>query len=189
MKDVFFENIILLVHHICLPKLHVCDSMELRALLERSPVVKPLKNFPEFYETRRFITAFTRVLHWSLSWAKSIQSTPTQPTYPGFILILFSNPRLGLHSGLSSSGFPTNNLCAFFISPIHTTCPTHITLLDLIILITLCEEYKLWNSSLCSFLPPSRNFIPLRPKCSPQHYILRYVYIIIYYIMYNIYIC
>jgi hypothetical protein len=37
------------------------------ALLEKSPVVQPLKNFPTFYGTRRFITVFTRALHWSLS--------------------------------------------------------------------------------------------------------------------------
>jgi hypothetical protein len=44
------------------------------ALLEKLPIVHLLKNFPAFYGTRRFIAVFTRVLHWSLSWAKSIQS-------------------------------------------------------------------------------------------------------------------
>jgi hypothetical protein len=44
------------------------------ALLEKLPIVQPLKNFPACYGTRRFITAFTRALHWSLSWAISIQS-------------------------------------------------------------------------------------------------------------------
>jgi hypothetical protein len=33
------------------------------ALLEKLPVVQPLKNFPAFYGTRRFITAFKRALH------------------------------------------------------------------------------------------------------------------------------
>jgi hypothetical protein len=37
------------------------------ALLEKLPIVQPLKNFPTFYGTRRFITALTRALHWSLS--------------------------------------------------------------------------------------------------------------------------
>jgi hypothetical protein len=37
------------------------------ALLEKLHIVQPLKNFPAFYETRRFITAFTRALYWSLS--------------------------------------------------------------------------------------------------------------------------
>jgi hypothetical protein len=30
-----------------------------RALLEKLPIVQPLENFPAFYGTRRFITAFT----------------------------------------------------------------------------------------------------------------------------------
>jgi hypothetical protein len=42
---------------------HSCS----RALLEKLPILQPLKNFPAFYGTRRFITAFTRALHWSLS--------------------------------------------------------------------------------------------------------------------------
>jgi hypothetical protein len=41
--------------------------MELRALLERPPLVRIFKNFTAFYGTRRFITVFTGVLHWSLS--------------------------------------------------------------------------------------------------------------------------
>jgi hypothetical protein len=44
--------------------------MEL-ALLEKPPVVQILKDFPEFYGTRRFITVFTRDLHW--------QSIPPHP--------------------------------------------------------------------------------------------------------------
>jgi hypothetical protein len=35
--------------------------------LEKLPVVQLLKNFAVLYGTRRFITVFTRVLHWSLS--------------------------------------------------------------------------------------------------------------------------
>jgi hypothetical protein len=47
------------------------------SLMELSPPweaanVQPLKKFPAFYGTRRFITVFTRALHWSLSWARSI---------------------------------------------------------------------------------------------------------------------
>jgi hypothetical protein len=50
-----------------------------RALLEKLPIVQPLKNFPAFPGTRKFITAFTRAHHWSLSWARSIQSPPSLP--------------------------------------------------------------------------------------------------------------
>ena len=49
-----------------------------RVLLERLTGFQPVKKFPAFHETRRFITAFTTALHLSLSWATSIQSiTPT----------------------------------------------------------------------------------------------------------------
>jgi hypothetical protein len=45
--------------------------MELRVLLEKPPVPYLLKNFPTFYGTQRYLTVFTRALHWSLSWAIS----------------------------------------------------------------------------------------------------------------------
>jgi hypothetical protein len=32
------------------------------ALLEEPPIVQPLKNFPAFYETRKFNAVFTRAL-------------------------------------------------------------------------------------------------------------------------------
>jgi hypothetical protein len=58
------------------------------ALIEKLPIVQSLKLFPAFYKTRRFITVFTRALHWSLSWARSIQSIPSHPISLSSILIL-----------------------------------------------------------------------------------------------------
>jgi hypothetical protein len=50
------------------------------ALLEEPPNLQLFKNFPAFYGTRRLITMFIRALHWPLSWARSIQSLPSQPS-------------------------------------------------------------------------------------------------------------
>jgi hypothetical protein len=46
-------------------------------LLEKLPIVELLKKFLTFYGIRRFITVFTRSLHWSLSWTRLIQSIPS----------------------------------------------------------------------------------------------------------------
>jgi hypothetical protein len=72
--------------------------------------VQPLKNFPAFYGTQKFITAFTRALYWSLSWARSIQSIPSHPISLRSFLTLSTHLRLGVPSVLFPSGFPTNIL-------------------------------------------------------------------------------
>jgi hypothetical protein len=83
------------------------------ALLEKPPVVQPLKNFPVFYGTRRFITAFTRSLQWTLSWATSIQLTPSHSISPRSILILSTHLRFGLPSGLFFLAFPPKSYTHF----------------------------------------------------------------------------
>jgi hypothetical protein len=40
--------------------------------------------------------------------------------------------RLGLPSGLFTSGFPTDILYTFLVSPIRATCPAHLILVDFI---------------------------------------------------------
>ena len=53
-----------------------------RVLLEKLNDYQLVKKFPAFYETRRFITAFTSARHLYLSWASSIQSRPPHIPLP-----------------------------------------------------------------------------------------------------------
>jgi hypothetical protein len=67
----------------CIIPLHVTTSHSLtHSLMELSPSWEAAncaatQELPSIYQTRRFITVFTRALHWSLSWARSIQSIPS----------------------------------------------------------------------------------------------------------------
>jgi hypothetical protein len=74
------------------------------------------------------------------------QSSLSHPTSLSSNLVLSTHLRLRLPSGLFSSGFPTNILYAFLVSPIRATWPAHLILLVLIILIILGQEYKLCSS-------------------------------------------
>jgi hypothetical protein len=95
------------------------------------------------------------------------------------ILILSTHLRLRFPSGLFHFGFSTNNIHAILFAPIRATCPAHFILLDLIIVFTLGEEYRLWSSSLCSFLQPPVTsslfgwtiYTPLILKIVPKMYI------------------
>ena len=77
-----------------------------RVLLEKLTGLQPVKKFPVFYGTRRFITALTSVRQLSLSWVSPIQSINPNLTSWRSILILSTHLRLGLPSGLFPSGFP-----------------------------------------------------------------------------------
>ena len=123
-----------------------------RVLLEKLTGSQPVKKFPTFYGTRRFITALTSARHLSLSWASSIQSMPSHPTSWRSILILSSH----LCLGLTSASFPqvsSSKPCTHLYSPrICATCHAHLILLDLITRIIFGEQYRSLRCSLCSVL-------------------------------------
>ena len=77
-------------------------------LLEKLTGLQLVDKFPAFFDTRKFIVAFTVARHLSLSWASSIQSISLHPTSWRSILILSSHLRLDLASGFSL-GFPHQN--------------------------------------------------------------------------------
>ena len=81
-----------------------------RVLLGNLIGLQPVKKFPAFHGTRKFITAHTSVRHLSLSWASPIQSIYPHPTSWISIVILSAHLRLGLPIGLFPSGFPTKTL-------------------------------------------------------------------------------
>ena len=135
-----------------------------RVLLEKLIVSQLVKNFPVFYGTRRFITAFTSARHLSLSWARSIQSIPPHSTSWKFIFVLSSHLRLGLTSGSFPSGFPTKTLCTPLLSPTLSTCPANLILLDFIARKVLGEGYRSLSSSLCTFLHSPITFSFLSPN-------------------------
>jgi hypothetical protein len=81
------------------------------------------------------------------------RSIPSHPISLRYILIFSTHLRFGLPSGLFPSGFPTNILYASS-SPhsCYMLYPSHPPRLG--------EEYKLWSSSLYSFLqPPVTSFL------------------------------
>jgi hypothetical protein len=81
-------------------------------------------------------------VHKTVSYPEPDQSSPYHPIISiKSILILSTYLRLGIPSDLFPSRFPTNILYGFLFSLIRAIFPTHLILLQLIILFG--EEYKL----------------------------------------------
>jgi hypothetical protein len=81
-----------------------------RILFEKLIVTQLVKNITLSYGTRKFITAFTKARHRTLSWTSWIQFAPSILISLRSILMLPSHLCLGLPSGLLPSGLPTKTL-------------------------------------------------------------------------------
>jgi hypothetical protein len=97
--------------------LKLTNSMVMSPSWEEASCAATQKLLSTFYATHMFITVFTRALHWSLSWARSIQSTSPHSNSLRSTLVLSTHLRFCLPSGLFPSGFPTNVLYAFLFFP------------------------------------------------------------------------
>jgi hypothetical protein len=103
-----------------------CVAMTARtreSVFNRQQLLRYLNKIPAFYGTRRFITVSTRARHWSLSWARWIQSTTSNLIFKVHMSIIFSST-LGPPSGsllqvlrpkLHINFFPMRATCLHFI--------------------------------------------------------------------------
>jgi hypothetical protein len=93
----------------------------------------------------------------------------TIPSYLSLrsILTLSTHLHLGLHSCVFPSDTSHQYPICILLLPIRATCLTYLVVLDLVILIILGERYKLWSSSLCSFLKPAVTSSLFGPNIPP----------------------
>ena len=106
-----------------------------------------VKKFPAFYGTRRFLTAFTKAQHLSLS---SEHSSPCLLSHFLKIHLNIILPSIPVSQVISFPQVPPRKPCTHLFSP-HSMCPAH-SILDLITRIIFGEGYRSWSSSVCSFL-------------------------------------
>jgi hypothetical protein len=95
-----------------------------------------------------------------------VRSSPHHPNLSlRSILILSTHLRLGLPSGFFPSGFPTNILYAFLVSPIRATWPAHLIIIDLSILTQggICRVNTFFSPVACCFLYKAKHLAALPP--------------------------
>jgi hypothetical protein len=107
-----------------------------RILLEKLTV----KKSTAFYGTWRIIIVLPGTCHHSLSQVRSIQSTHFHPGSLITIFTLSSYLHLDLLSSLYPSGLITIIKYAFLTANTHNTHPSHLIILDLVVLTILWQQ-------------------------------------------------
>jgi hypothetical protein len=136
--------------------------------MERSPWEPdsrlPNQEIPLFHGTQMFTAVFTTAHYWSLCLTSWIHSTLSHANYLRPILLLSSNPCLGLLSNFPPWRFTAKMLFTFLTASMRATCPAH-----LILLIILGKQWNIWSSSTCKFKlhPPVSS-----PLLCPQHFFI-----------------
>jgi hypothetical protein len=105
-------------------------------------VTQLVKKFSAFYETRSFITVFTRTRHRSLSLASWIQPTLLQHEHLRSILILSSYLRTVLWSDIFPYGYLTIILCLLLTSSWMLYVPTIIFFYFMVLTTSTWAMYK-----------------------------------------------
>jgi hypothetical protein len=101
-----------------------------RDRFEKLIVAQIVKKFCVLYRTRRFITAFTKARHWSISWAIRMASAHNKwDSWDGHFNIILPFMHWPV-SNVLQSAFRTELLYAILMCPIHATWPSHHSLPD-----------------------------------------------------------
>jgi hypothetical protein len=110
------------------------------------------QNVPHFIWKRKINYRVKATRHWTLTWTRWIESTPSLSIYFISILIVSSNQRLGLAINPFLISILTEAFYTFLIAFMRATCPAHLIPLDLISIIIFAEEHNLQSNSSCNCL-------------------------------------
>ena len=102
-----------------------------RVLPQKQTGPQRVKKFSTFYGTRRFITAFTKARHLSLSWASSIQSISLSLFSVIHFNIIISPTRKSSKWSPSLTFFHLNPVCTSpFLHTCYVSCPSQSSWFD-----------------------------------------------------------
>ena len=141
--------------------------------LDKLIVPQAIRKSLAIFGTRWFIIALTAACNLSTSWARSIWFTPSHPISLRSTLILSSQQRLRLLSGLFFSGFPTKTPYAPLLSLIRATYS--------VCLNSWFDQMDyIWRGVqpigvfTLQFPPVHCYLVPLKHKYLPKHHILEH---------------